>query len=84
MVREQQLQETKEALSARDAEVQELKARVAELEQLQQQQAQGMVQIRPDGFSVTAQGWYFVRAVAMLFDRHLQDARRQAQFSKIL
>ena len=56
----------------------------AELEQLQQQQAQGMVQIRPDGFSVTAQGWYFVRAVAMLFDRHLQAARRQSQFSKIL
>lgn len=42
MVREQQLQETKEALSARDAEVQELKARVAELEQLQQKQTQLM------------------------------------------
>jgi len=42
MVREQQLQETKETLSARDAEVQELKARVAELEQLQQKQAQLM------------------------------------------
>ena len=56
----------------------------AELEQLQHQQAQGMVQLRAGGFSVTAQGWYFVRAVAMLFDRHLQAARRQAQFSKIL
>lgn len=40
MVRQQELQETKETLSARDAEVQELKARVAELEQLQQKQTQ--------------------------------------------
>jgi pilus assembly protein FimV len=39
MVR-QELQQTKESLAARDAEVQELKARVAELEQLQQKQAQ--------------------------------------------
>jgi pilus assembly protein FimV len=36
----QQLQETKETLAARDAEVNELKARVAELEKLQQQQQQ--------------------------------------------
>ncbi len=39
MVR-QELQQTKESLAARDAEVQELKARVAELEQLQQKQSQ--------------------------------------------
>jgi len=36
----QQLQETKETLAARDAEVQELKTRVADLEKLQQQQQQ--------------------------------------------
>jgi pilus assembly protein FimV len=36
----QQLQETKESLAARDAEVNELKSRVAELEKLQQQQQQ--------------------------------------------
>ena len=36
----QQLQETKETLAARDAEVNELKTRVAELEKLQQQQQQ--------------------------------------------
>ncbi len=34
----QELQQTKESLAARDAEVQELKTRVAELEQLQQEQ----------------------------------------------
>jgi pilus assembly protein FimV len=36
----QQLQETKETLAARDAEVNELKTRLAELEKLQQQQQQ--------------------------------------------
>ena len=36
----QKLQETKETLAARDAEVQELKTRVADLEKLQQQQQQ--------------------------------------------
>jgi pilus assembly protein FimV len=40
MLRQQELQETKEALAARDAEVGDLKARVAELEKLQQQQQQ--------------------------------------------
>lgn len=40
MLRQQELQQTKETLVARDAEVEELKARVAELEQLKQQQAQ--------------------------------------------
>lgn len=38
MLREQELIETKETLASREAEVQELKARVAELEQLQKQQ----------------------------------------------
>jgi pilus assembly protein FimV len=40
MLRQQELQETKETLAARDAEVGDLKARVAELEKLQQQQQQ--------------------------------------------
>jgi pilus assembly protein FimV len=40
MLRQQELQETKETLAARDAEVGELKNRVAELEKLQQQQQQ--------------------------------------------
>ncbi len=40
MLRQQELQQTKETLAARDAELQELKARVAELEQLKQQQDQ--------------------------------------------
>lgn len=38
MLRQQELQQTRESLAARDAEVQELKARVSELEQLQKKQ----------------------------------------------
>lgn len=40
MLRQQELQQAKETLAARDAEVQELKARVADLEKLQQDQQQ--------------------------------------------
>ena len=40
MLQQQELVQARESLAARDAEVQELKARLAELEQLQQQQQQ--------------------------------------------
>jgi oxygen-independent coproporphyrinogen-3 oxidase len=36
------------------------------------------------GIQVTAQGWFFVRAVAMVFDRYLQADRTRAKFSRIL
>jgi oxygen-independent coproporphyrinogen III oxidase len=29
-------------------------------------------------------GWYFVRAVAMVFDRYLQADRNRAKFSRII
>lgn len=53
MLQQQELIQTRETLVARDAEVQELKARVAELEQLQQQQQQ-LIQLK-DGELATAQ-----------------------------
>lgn len=40
MLRQQELQQTRETLAARDAEVQELKSRVADLEKIQQEQQQ--------------------------------------------
>ena len=55
-----------------------------ELEQLQELQEQGMVVVDGCGIQVTAQGWFFVRAVAMVFDRHLQADRNRAKFSRIL
>jgi oxygen-independent coproporphyrinogen III oxidase len=55
-----------------------------ELEALQPLQEQGMVVVDGAGIQVTPQGWFFVRAVAMVFDRRLQTDRTRAQFSKII
>ena len=55
-----------------------------ELETLQTQVEQGLVSLDAAGIQVTAKGWFFVRAVAMVFDRHLQTDRTRAKFSKIL
>ena len=56
----------------------------AELAQLRTMQEQGLVQITDDAISVTELGWYFVRGVAMVFDKHLQADRTRARFSKII
>ncbi len=56
----------------------------AELEQLIDKQTQGLVVIEYDGIRVTEMGWFFVRAIAMVFDRYLQHDSNRARFSKIL
>jgi oxygen-independent coproporphyrinogen III oxidase len=56
----------------------------AELSQLEDMQAQGLVQLSDTGIQVTAMGWFFVRGVAMVFDRYLQADRNRARFSKII
>ena len=55
-----------------------------ELQDLQTLVDQGLVTLDATGIQVTAQGWFFVRAVAMVFDRYLQTDRTRAQFSKII
>jgi oxygen-independent coproporphyrinogen-3 oxidase len=55
-----------------------------ELEELQSLAEQGLVVLDDSGIQVTPQGWFFVRAVAMVFDRHLQTDRTRARFSKII
>jgi oxygen-independent coproporphyrinogen-3 oxidase len=55
-----------------------------ELEQLHELAEQGLVTVDGQGVQVTAEGWYFVRAVAMVFDRYLQADRNRARFSRIL
>jgi oxygen-independent coproporphyrinogen-3 oxidase len=55
-----------------------------ELEAMQQLQEQGMVVLDDQSIQVTSQGWYFIRAVAMVFDRYLQTDRTRAKFSKII
>lgn len=44
----------------------------------------GMIEMDEEGFNVTNVGWYFVRAVAMVFDRYLQTDLDRARFSKII
>ena len=55
-----------------------------ELSQLEEMQAQGLVQLTDAGIHVTALGWFFVRGVAMVFDRYLQTDRNRSRFSKII
>ncbi len=45
---------------------------------------QGLVVLDSSGIEVTANGWFFVRAVAMVFDRYLQADRNRAKFSRII
>ena len=56
----------------------------SELEALKKLVDDGLVEIDESGISVTADGWFFVRAVAMVFDRHLQADRTRARFSRII
>ena len=56
----------------------------AELAALQTLAEQGLVKLDGGGIQVTATGWYFVRAVAMVFDRYLQSDRNRTRFSRII
>jgi oxygen-independent coproporphyrinogen-3 oxidase len=55
-----------------------------ELAMLAEQETVGMVELDDDGLLVTDMGWFFVRAIAMLFDRYLQTDKNRARFSKII
>ena len=55
-----------------------------ELEALQEKMDQGLVTLSEAGIQVTSSGWFFVRAVAMVFDRYLQADRNRERFSKII
>lgn len=53
-------------------------SRMAELAEL------GLVELGPQGLRVTGPGWYFVRAVAMVFDAYLAAAGSGARYSRII
>ena len=55
-----------------------------ELERLREFEAQGLLRIDEAGIEVTDAGWYVVRAIAMVFDRHLQADRNRAKFSRVI
>lgn len=56
----------------------------AEIQALAEQEEEGLVKIMEDGIEVTAKGWFFVRGVALVFDRYLQADRSRARFSRII
>jgi len=56
----------------------------AELTRLEEMAEQGLVRMNSDGVEVTPMGWFFVRGVAMVFDRYLQADRNRARFSRII
>ncbi len=53
-------------------------ASLAELQDL------GLVELSGEAIRVTATGWYFVRAVAMVFDRYLRGDQVRERFSRII
>lgn len=55
-----------------------------ELLRLEQLAQDGLIEIDDTGIQVTGTGWFFVRGVAMVFDRYLQADRNRTRFSKII
>ncbi|MBV8380830.1 MAG: oxygen-independent coproporphyrinogen III oxidase [Paucibacter sp.] len=55
-----------------------------ELGQLAEFEALGLVSIRADAIEVTTSGWFFVRAIAMVFDRYLQAEQQRERFSRVI
>jgi oxygen-independent coproporphyrinogen-3 oxidase len=55
-----------------------------EMESLASMQDQGLLTIDDTGIHVTELGWFFVRGVAMVFDKYLQADKNRARFSKII
>jgi oxygen-independent coproporphyrinogen-3 oxidase len=56
----------------------------SEMETMANMQAQGLLNIDDSGIHVTELGWFFVRGVAMVFDKYLQADKNRARFSKII
>ncbi len=55
-----------------------------ELEQLAALALGGLVTLPPGEVHVTAAGWYLVRAIAMVFDRHLRERGERQRFSRVV
>ena len=55
-----------------------------ELASLRDLESAGLVGLEPGAVQVTASGWFLVRAIAMVFDRHLRQSREQRRFSRVV
>ena len=56
----------------------------SELTQLQAFVKHGLIEFDSRVITVTATGWYLVRAIAMVFDKYVQSDEKRTHFSKIL
>ena len=56
----------------------------AELQQLRPMAEAGLLELEPRAIQVSPTGWYVVRAIAMVFDRHLRSDRQRERFSRIM
>jgi oxygen-independent coproporphyrinogen-3 oxidase len=56
----------------------------SELREMEALAEGGLVELGDEAIQVTASGWYFVRGVAMVFDRHLRADRMRERFSRII
>jgi oxygen-independent coproporphyrinogen-3 oxidase len=55
-----------------------------ELAALQPLAQSGLVELEEDAIQVTRAGWFLVRAIAMIFDRHLQASGNRQRFSRVV
>ncbi len=55
-----------------------------EIERLQPLVDAGLVEVGSDAIQITAMGWFFVRGIAMVFDRHLHADKTRERFSRII
>ncbi len=56
----------------------------AEQAALQAMVEPGLVELQERSLQVTTAGWFLIRAIAMVFDRHLKAAQDRRRFSKII
>jgi oxygen-independent coproporphyrinogen-3 oxidase len=56
----------------------------AEIESLAPLAEGGLVEVSENSIQVTTNGWFFVRGVAMAFDRHLRNDQLRERFSRII
>jgi oxygen-independent coproporphyrinogen-3 oxidase len=55
-----------------------------EMKELERFEEEGLVERERSGIRVTPRGWFLVRAVAAVFDRHLRGDQRREGFSKVI
>jgi oxygen-independent coproporphyrinogen-3 oxidase len=56
----------------------------AELQELKALAEDGLLEIQPDWIVVTPRGRLLVRAISMVFDRYLREARARASYSRVI